>query len=907
MSPATRDTIRNLVRTRLDQLGLERLPTKEEVIEACEAIKTLSATKIFGEIDPEVVNDVCNKIIASYAVQFRIGDILKDTSVVPWLREAKAQIEPYYWKRYRKQLLEEAHWPPQVVSTLDDQADRILDLCGNPNQLGAWSRFGLVMGNVQSGKTANYLGLITKAADAGYRTFVVIAGMQNSLRSQTQARIDSGFVGYDSSKRNIQPIGVGTYDPDRRPFTFTTRIKDFHRTMAESFGGRLHDMSEPTVFVIKKNASVLKNLLEWLERNGIKPGQSHIDSPLFLIDDEADNASINTQYSRQEVTRINSSIRKLLGLFTRSTYVGYTATPFANIFIDPDTTNEMLGSDLFPRSFIVGLDAPSNYFGAEEIFIRHPDSYIRDIDDNESVLPVKHKKDDPLPDIPESLREAIRCFLVAVAIRKCRGDGNRHASMLINASRFILQQEMIWHHVNDYLQELAESCRAYGMLPAAQALVNRNIKALHDTWKKEYSEALSNWEEVQDALATSAPEIEAIKVNGSSKSRLDYDDYPRGRKIIAIGGLALSRGLTLEGLIVSYYLRSSVMYDTLMQMGRWFGYRDGYQDLCRIFMTEQSRDHYEHVANSIVELQHDLKLMEQAGATPVDFGLRVRSHPDTLMITAHNKAGRSEDLVLMVNYDKKLIETWLLDRNPSRIQANDAAAKRLAEAMLAIQKPMLERGSYVFQDIPVGDVLVFLRSYHNSVWPQSSLVLDYIEPRVNDELARWDVAFVGVSRSGESHAHPVQIGPMKIICQTRTLDPNNSSETTLAAKKSRIASRGDEKLGLSKEEIRRVESEYRKSKSQISGNLSYPDLIYRESRPRPLLMVHYIQFKDDGSSQLKLAPGKPVVAVSVSFPSTSINSEPVSYRLNAIATDELRRIQNVDETEDDPEFEKEDF
>ena len=265
----------------------------------------------------------------------------------------------------------------------------------------------MVVGHVQSGKTANYAGLICKAADAGYKLIVVIAGVHNNLRSQTQRRIDEGFVGRDSarllSRQDDMLVGVGRFEDTRRPVTFTNTIRDFNKATASSVGIPIQNLTEPAVFVIKKNSHTLRNLLEWLREHSSRRGKERIDEPMLLIDDEADNASINIRHGAGEVSRINGQIRELLRMFDKSCYVGYTATPFANIFIDPDTDDEMCGEDLFPRSFIVSLDPPSNYFGATAVFLQGQDQFLRHIEDNEDILPIRHRIDLVLPCHPPIL------------------------------------------------------------------------------------------------------------------------------------------------------------------------------------------------------------------------------------------------------------------------------------------------------------------------------------------------------------------------------------------------------------------------------------------------------------------------------------------------------------------------
>jgi hypothetical protein len=227
---------------------------------------------------------------------------------------------------------------------------------------GEWRRRGLVVGHVQSGKTANYIGLINKAADAGYKLIILIAGIHSNLRSQTQERIDEGFVGRDSDqilggRANANVLGVGNINRTFKPVSYTSRAHDFGKARADGLGISINNLSDPAIFVIKKNRSLLTNLIEWL--HGTSATGDRLTMPMLVIDDEADNASINTAADPDKPNTINRLIRELLKTSTRNTYIGYTATPFANIFIDPETEDELRGKDLFPRDFIVGLDAPS--------------------------------------------------------------------------------------------------------------------------------------------------------------------------------------------------------------------------------------------------------------------------------------------------------------------------------------------------------------------------------------------------------------------------------------------------------------------------------------------------------------------------------------------------------------------
>ncbi len=371
----------------------QELPTQARIREVIAEVRPACPNVTDIEVE-----DLALEFETLHDVSMTDGAALQDSGFVPWLEAARSGIEFYYWTRYR-QLLAERGFSSQVLGGIGNVTDRILGFIENPEKPGRWDRRGMVMGHVQSGKTANYIGVVTKAADAGYRVIIIIAGLQNKLRDQTQQRVDEGFIGFSSlaGKRKKLPVqnilGVGRYDARRQPSAFTTSHRDFHKGIAESLNIPLQNLREPAVFVIKKNPSTLRNLIDWLKTHNSRLGADTIKEPMLLVDDEADNASINIGHRMDEVSRINGQIRELLSLFDRSNYVGYTATPFANIFIDPDNEDQMVGHDLFPRDFIVSLDPPTNYFGATRVFRDEADTILRDVDDHGDLLPTSHKID----------------------------------------------------------------------------------------------------------------------------------------------------------------------------------------------------------------------------------------------------------------------------------------------------------------------------------------------------------------------------------------------------------------------------------------------------------------------------------------------------------------------------------
>ena len=862
------------------------LPTQEKIREviaearpACPSVTDAEAENLaveFEEIHGVIMDD---------------GAYLQDPEFHPWLNATRSQIEFYYWERYRD-LMEEKGLSGQVLGGLGNVTDRILGLLENPSKPGNWDRRGMVMGHVQSGKTANYIGVASKAADAGYRVIIIIAGLQNKLRNQTQRRVDEGFIGFSSvlagskglPKRNS--IGVGRHNPRRRPSAFTTAYKDFHKGIAQSLNLRLENLQEPAVFVIKKNSSTLRNLIDWLRTHNADLGTDTIEDPMLLIDDEADNASINIQHRADKVSRINGQIRELLNLFDRSCYVGYTATPFANIFIDPDSDDQMLGHDLFPRDFIVSLDAPTNYFGPSKVFRDNPTDFLKDLEDYADLLPTSHKIDHPVTALPDSLQEAVRVFIVARAIRLVRGHSQAHNSMLVNVSRFTNVQRQIRNEIHLFVERIQSSVRVNGGLEVGMATRDPEIAKLRLAFNQNYATCGESWADIQAQLHDSVSAISTIEVNSQAAEPFDYAEHEaNGLNVIAVGGLSLSRGLTLEGLIVSYFLRRSMMYDTLFQMGRWFGYREGYEDLCRVWMPEEAQGWYEHISDSVDELREELARMQSANATPRDFGLRVRSHPDTLMVTARNKIGSGQNHTALIGLANQFVETAILRNDADALGSNLRAVERLAEDMRKRDQDPKDgemlNGSRLVRDVPVEVVDAFLRQFKNhtgSFVTESEPLRQYIAARAEGELSKWDVLFAGVS-SGRKTAQSLvdtRLG-FPLVCQRRAEGKRTDDSTLMVTNKQRVSSRGITKFGLTKEEVQAAEKKFDSEQPRSGGVTNYPDRIYTRVRKKPLLVIHLLAIGEKGDD---LSSEIPTAAWSISFPKTKLKEQKVEYVVN---------------------------
>ena len=851
-----------------------------------EKVDTFSA--LFGENITSAEKDELVKYLESqFDVTMHIGAVIQE-EFEPWLESARVSIEPYFWDRY-KRLLQKKGFGLRVIPKIDQITDKILGLLENPSKQGAWERKGMVVGHVQSGKTANYTGLICKAADAGYGLIIVIAGTQNNLRSQTQARIDEGFVGRDSSRLlRTDPdinryIGVGRYDHKKNPITLTNTSNDFNKRTAEMLGLGLDNVNVPIILVIKKNYNTLENLIAWLKEHNAVTDTGIEHHPMLMIDDEADNASINTSKDPDESTRINGLIRKTLNLFHKRCYVGYTATPFANIFIDPDSEEEMLGGDLFPRDFIVSLDAPDNYVGPEKTFGENSDlDIIRYINDYEDLLPIRHKIDYVITDLPSSLYHAVFAFILVIAVRLLRGQIKKHNSMLVNVSRFTNIQSQVRNSLHEYLQKLIQQIRFNYAKSVDDALKNPLTGKLYEHWKKEFGEKEFSWNEIQSVLLDAAAPVKIIEINSRSNDTLDYENYKKdGLNVIAVGGFSLSRGLTLEGLSVSYFLRNSMMYDTLMQMGRWFGYRPGYEDLCRVFMPSLAAGWYAHISEATEELKAELRQMELANLTPKDFGLKVRSHPDSLIVTARNKMRTGEKVTRLIDLSEKLIETHRLFRAYSEIKQNRNLLLNFIDKLKEIKSPeFTEAKNYLWKSVPAELVTEFLNGYRNhpaSIRTSTTPVVEYINKRKRDELEKWDVVIISkdsVQDDIKEQLHGIAVG-----CQDRTggMRSEQLSDCIIVGKKARIGSTRDEREGLSQREIKKAEQLFKEAPGQKANAIA--GHYYRKVRARPLLIIHLLNIFYEAKSGQK--PGtKGVVAYGISFPKSRVTDSPVQYVVN---------------------------
>lgn len=655
----------------------------------------------------------------------------------------------------------------------------------------------MVVGHVQSGKTSNYVGLINKATDAGYKVIIIIAGTISSLRRQTQERIDSGYIGRNSSafirENENRLIGVGKYKVNTDIYSLTSSYYkkgdegDFNQAIANRLNIPIGN--NPIVLVIKKNKSILENLIDWFSKNeNIKTVDGTpklFDIPALIIDDEADAASVNATKDINDVRTINRLIRTLLNVFDQNTFVGYTATPYANLFIPQDFNEDLtttvknkhykIGEDLFPRDFIINIKAPSNYIGASKIFgyenpipelTKEPLDIFRATTDYDPPFfrTINKTNKDDLPEyLPPSLERAIKSFILTCAIRRIRGHEKKHNSMLVHVALLVRWIDRVAYLVNEKTKEYKNAIQSED-----ETLLN-DLEELYETdflpTTKNVLENLDytdirikehSWEEVKKELKNAVLKIDVRSVHGTRSTtnleyhhieEIDYNRHENGLSVIAVGGSRLSRGITLEGLSVSYYIRTTRMYDSLMQMGRWFGYRPGYVDLCRLYTTEQIFEWFNHITMATEEMRNDFDEMTVSHQRPKDFRLKVRNHHGLLTITSLAKLNFAQNIE--ISFSGTNPQTYQLLKTKKAIEENFNALESLITTIGfpkdENRKQIKGRLRYLFYpNVNIEPLCDFIDAYKiEQPSIKNATISDYIkEQSKNCKISEWSICLV---------------------------------------------------------------------------------------------------------------------------------------------------------------------
>lgn len=625
--------------------------------------------------------------------------------------------------------LDELGRSQSYIRETDRSSLEITKRLGDPKSELPFDVRGLVVGSVQSGKTANFNAVINSAIDTGYGLIIVLSGIMEDLRKQTQRRIEKEVEG---KFENGEFIGVGSLSSfgdsayaqhsDVNSISVPTSVEtDFKKSIKEAD----FSLNNKNILVCKKNTSVLKNLLLWLH-NYLNVNKEKIRVPLLILDDEADNASLNNLGEKgvEYASKINGHIRALLGLFEKKTYLGYTATPFGNILQDRNeapaglweiddggTSYEFEQTDsLFPRDFIELLFPPPNYIGAKHFFetvteevtkiepllappvVDHVSTFPSRID-VETGKPTRERgrgtraarKDDDFPKaLPKSLEDAVMCFAISTAIRLSRKPvvfGSKlyqpHNTMLVHVSRFITWQSRTKDLIIEFVRQLEEGLQNDNPSDASQVYGSFEI-----IWNKYYAYIVSNistflsedyqdeflveksFQDVKPLLITAVQRIEVKAINSNPpKNTLSYPEDEE-KTYIAVGGNRLSRGFTLEGLTINYFIRDTNFADTLLQMGRWFGYRPGYIDCCKLFSTSDAINKFDQTSLTIEDVEQKfIDMNRDPSNTPEKYAVKVLTHPGVLKVTRNSILKNAEEIKF--SYSDHLIQTkkFLVKKN----------------------------------------------------------------------------------------------------------------------------------------------------------------------------------------------------------------------------------------------------
>lgn len=786
------------------------------------------------------------------------------------------------WGALRKYLQNDMGWKAPTIDPVDGASTKVVAYTPKPSQT-EWTAKGLVVGYVQSGKTTNFTAVIAKAADVRYRLIIVLSGIHNGLRRQTQERLATQLK---------------THNP--QAWIELTTLDDDFRRPTMTMASLLHKSEGTALAVVKKNKAPLTRLRKWIQEAADQNAVQ--DLPVLIIDDEADQASVATK-------TINPLIMAIMELLPKCTYIGYTATPFANVLIDP------AADDLYPADFILNLPPPSRaagYFGTDRVFGRDAvegeeangaelDGYdmVRIIGDHElsSLRPLK-RKDVPgfEPDVTTSLANAIKWFWLATAARRARGDHD-HSSMLVHThvSRIVHDRfkaplidfrDTFLRRLNSNYEDAQAELRTLWD-DEAYRVPHEDLPAMVEV----------TFDQVMNELESVVETTKIIIDNSSSEDRLDYSTS--GQVAIAVGGNTLSRGLTLEGLVVSYFVRSSTAYDTLLQMARWFGYRRGYEDLPRIWMTDTLREWFRHLATVEREIRSDIERYEEQGFTPMQVGVRIRTHPK-LAVTAKMGAAKPvaasfSDARVQTRYFREDDEAWL--------NTNYKAADRLvtdARADGAQPYTDYERGATLLRDVSADRILKFLAQYlvhDHSPDLNGSLLRTYIEKELTlGKLEQWTVAIMAPAAEVGT-ATPIRMGGMDFNRVTRA--PLKDSPTH----------RADIKTLMSKQH-RVVDLDVEPT---VARRLDEKELVpIRNADPvradAGLLLLYPIDpdsipaTANEGSRR-RLAAGAEVIGLALVFPASERSTDNfVAVDLSSVAVD-LRPDDDDADTEGDADAE----
>lgn len=888
-----------------------------------------------------------------------------------WTEKRSPKINWKYFDRYKSYLAKIGR-PSEVIQNTESSTRGIIERLGDPKKKIPELQKGLVLGSVQSGKTANFNGVINRAIDAGYNLIIVCSGLMEDLRFQTQKRINNDVIGIGEINTQInQTVGVGEVESFRaagenQVFSITTTMTDFRKSLIDAN----FDFNNTRILVCKKNVGVLTNIIYWL-KSSMPAGQSKLAKSLLIVDDEADNASLNNlgHKGKEYASAVNKNIRILLDLFERRSYLGYTATPFANILQDqndsPDNSMVVkfryngqvqelscsLSPGLFPDKFIYKLATPSSYLGPKRFFSNGRER------DNDRKIPLIETIPDPAVDqfvtfdeddtsLRKSLLDAIDCYILSIALRDSRkgildnlpGYVNHH-TMLVHISLYINEQNSTAEKIKKYISWITKRIQddritdPNGIYEKLRVQWNRFFE-FKVTYIKQYlppeydANGLEpkNWNDISKLLPNAINGITVKAINSQTGDKLEYPDGGN-KKYIAVGGNRLSRGFTLEGLTINYFLRDTNYYDTLLQMGRWFGYRPGYIDACRLFIDFDTEGKYNFITTALTELEEQIESMEYRKLKPKQFELRIRKNPGVLKITRPSILKNAKEIIF--SFQNSAVQSTIFKFDKDRHSAawdkfqslfNDSRFTETPEFYtLDADKNKL----FEFLDLP-------------ATWVNEAFQIENIKEYINlcvavGKLTRWKI---GIRRTG--NIRPVFTRNNISVNLTKRAGPNKKEGNeyyqelkdrllfTASGKSMNIITSGmDEALGLSQPDIDKAIADFRQYKKDqaikngssvaeaevSSKQATIPSWIFRKIRGenQGVLLIYLMDSKSifhdndlkDSATKAGIDLDIPLIGYALSFP--EIENDPGSiYAANQVTqiTDEPVYSEDVEAPED---------
>lgn len=828
----------------------QRLPLHQSAHAA--AADLLRSFESMG-INPAAIQANLEEAIAAVEAAQKNVEILRRNSLVKikddWYKGPL--LTDRHWTALEGYLRNAKNWNDESVLPINESSTEVVSLLANP-ALEQFRCRGLVVGYVQSGKTANMTAVIAKAVDAGYNFVVVLGGVTNKLRQQTQRRLQSDIV---ERHREVWQLHT-TEDEKNGDFTLPPNNGQF--TMPVEGRAQL--------LVIKKETTRLATLLQAIQKT---PPRITRALKTLIIDDECDQASVNAGKTETDITEINKAIRKIIRALPAVSYVGYTATPFANVFANPFPASKDELDDLYPEDFITALPRPETYFGAREVFGFDPDdadvdegpSAGRDMvkpipEDEISVIRSTKNRKDFNPQVTKSLEQAILWFLLSCAVRRHRGHQNDHMSMLVHTSQLVLQHEKMAESINEWLAQNTPS-----ILDAKGDAWN----AIVSTWETETASVPLEGEndtelrpiDLHPYLIEVLNLLEVAVENGASDNRLNYNeiDPENNNKVvpktyIVVGGSVLARGLTLEGLSVSFFLRTSKQYDTLLQMGRWFGFRDGYADLPRLWATQDLISNFRALAHIEEEIRNDIAQYKARGATPLEFAVKVRSIPG-LAITSAAKMRYARKT--SISFEGRHIQTIRFDHQKDGIVADNWAAATNLVTLAKKKADEFDAGKKLFRNVPMSVVRQFLKEYQicdKHLDLKQEMLLNYLDA-TEKQLSLWNIGIV--SPDGEPSNHSLGfLGRIGTNKRSRLAEPNAYADIKA------LMSKRDILIDADSQSIDRGDDwdALKNRRPNVPLLLIYP--IQAESEPR--------KRKDGEKSRVRLDASDDLIGFGIVFP-----------------------------------------